>query len=297
MFPLEPSGPRLSEDEFRLLREVIQRHCGIYFRDDLLYLLERRLAPRLEVLGLSDFASYHRHLLFDPRRQEELEAVVDVLTTNETYFWREPIQLRAFERELVPLLAGGPCSAERRLRILSAGCSTGEEAYTLATILRDSGRFAGWQVEVIGVDIARRVVDAARAGAYRDHAFRAPDSERMRRWFRFRGGRWVVDDEIRRMVRFEQANLVDPRGLAGLGRMDVVFCRNVMIYFDMPARQRVLRGFHRALREGGFLLLGHAESLLSATADFELFHLQDELVYRKPRAATGGAEDEDEVTA
>jgi chemotaxis protein methyltransferase CheR len=285
----------MSEDEFRLLREVIQQHCGIWFRDDLLYLLERRLAPRLEVLGLQDFAAYHRHLRFDPGRLEEMEAVVDVLTTNETYFWREPRQLQAFERELVPTLATS-LEGGRRLRILSAGCSTGEEAYTLATILRDSGRFAGWQVEVIGVDIARRVVDAARAGSYRDHSFRAAESERIRRWFKFRGGRWTVDEEIRRMVRFEQANLVDPRGLAGLGRVDVIFCRNVMIYFDVPARQRVLAGFHRALRDGGFLLLGHAESLLNATADFELFHLQDELVYRKPKAAAAVGADADEVT-
>jgi chemotaxis protein methyltransferase CheR len=101
-----------------------------------------------------------------------------------------------------------------------------------------------------------------------------------------------VEDEIRRLVRFEQANLVDPRGLAGLGRVDVVFCRNVMIYFDVPARQRVLRGFHRALREGGFLLLGHAESLLNASADFELFHLEEELVYRKPPSAAGAVGEE-----
>lgn len=291
MFPLEPRGPRLSEDEFRLLREVIQRHCGIWFRDDLIYLLERRLAPRLEVLGLPDFAAYHLHLRFDPNRQEELEAVVDVLTTNETYFWREPLQLQAFERELVPMLAG-TLAEERRLRILSAGCATGEEAYTIATILRDSGRFAGWQVEVIGVDIARRVVEAARAGAYRDHAFRATESERMRRWFRFRGGRWIVEEEIRRLVRFEHANLVDARGLAGLGRFDAIFCRNVMIYFDVPARQRVLGAFHRGMREGGFLLLGHAESLLNASADFELFHLQEELVYRKPRLSPGPVAEE-----
>jgi chemotaxis protein methyltransferase CheR len=281
----------MSEEEFRLLREAIAQHCGIWFRDDLLYLLERRLAPRLEVLGLGDFSSYHRYLRVDPDRQRELEEAVDVLTTNETYFWRAPQQLRAFEREIVPLLAGAK-ERERRLRILSAGCSTGEEPYTLATILKDSGRFEGWQVEVIGVDISRRVLDAARVGAYRDHAFRAAESERMRRWFRFRGGRWIVDDEIRRLVQFEHANLIDSRGLAALGRVDVVFCRNVMIYFDLQARQRVLRGFHRLLRDGGFLLLGHAESLLSASTDFELFHLREELVYRKPSAPDGSAEQE-----
>lgn len=292
MLSLEPRGPRLSEDEFRLLREVISEHCGIWFREDLAYLMERRLWPRLEVLGLGDFSDYYRYLRLDPSRFAELEAVVDVLTTNETYFWREPRQLRAFEREIVPMLAAS-LDSRRTVRILSAGCSTGEEAYTIAALLHDSGRFAGWKVEVIGVDIARRVVEAARIGAYRDHAFRSGDSERMRRWFRFRGGRWLVDDEIRRLVRFEQANLVDPRGLAGIGRVDVVFCRNVMIYFDVPARQRVLRGFHRALREGGFLLLGHSESLLNASADFELFHLQEEMVYRKPVAAGGGASDEE----
>jgi chemotaxis protein methyltransferase CheR len=291
MVSLEPRGPRLEEEEFRLLREVIEEHCGICLREDLAYLVERRLWPRLEVLGLRDFTAYYRHLRLDPGREAELEAVVDVLTTNETYFWREPRQLRAFEREIVPMLAVS-LEERRSLRILSAGCSTGEEAYTIAAILRDSGRFAGWKVEVVGVDIARRVVEAARAGAYRDHAFRAPDSERMRRWFRFRGGRWLVEDEIRRLVRFEQANLVDPRSLAGIGLVDVVFCRNVMIYFDVPGRQRVLRGFHRALREGGFLLLGHAESLINASADFELFHLQEEMVYRKPIAATGEAADD-----
>jgi chemotaxis protein methyltransferase CheR len=289
MIPVEHHGPRLSEEEFRLLREVVEQHCGIWFRDDLAYLLERRLWPRLEVLGLPDFSAYVRHLRLDPDRLAELEAAVDVLTTNETYFWREPRQLRAFERELVPMLAGS-LEESRTLRVLSAGCSTGEEVYTVASILRESGRFAGWKMEVVGVDIARRVVDAARGGAYRDHAFRNAEAERIRHWFKLRGGRWLVDDEIRRLVRFERANLNDPRGLAGLGLFDVVFCRNVMIYFDVPARQRVLGGFHRALREGGFLLLGHAESLLNASTDFELFHLQEEMVYRKPMAATGSLE-------
>ncbi|HSN16006.1 MAG TPA: CheR family methyltransferase, partial [Anaeromyxobacteraceae bacterium] len=233
----------------------------------------------------------HRHLRLDPNGEAELEAAVDLLTTNETYFWREPQQLRAFERELVPMLAAS-LEAQRSLRVLSAGCASGEEAYTIAAILRDSGRFAGWKVEVVGVDINRRVLEAARIGAYRDHAFRASDSERMRRWFRFRAGRWIVDDELRRTVRFEAANLVEPGSLDALGRFDAIFCRNVMIYFDLPARQRVLRGLHRILRGGGFLLLGHAESLLNVTADFELFHLEEEMVYRKPLAAAIAPEEE-----
>jgi chemotaxis protein methyltransferase CheR len=291
MLPLEIRGPRLTEDEFRLLRELIVQHCGIWFRDDLLYLLERRLAPRLEVLGLASYAAYHRYLKFEPGRLSELEAAVDLLTTNETYFWREPRQLRSFEREILPMLHDAGL-AERTIRILSAGCSTGEEAYTLASMIRESGMFARWTVEVVGVDVSQRVVEAARSGAFRDHAFRNADSERIRRWFRFRGGRWFADEELRRLVRFEQANLVDATSLGPLGRFDAVLCRNVMIYFDLAARQAALRGLHRALRPGGFLLLGHAESLLNASSDFELFHLREELVYRRPLPPRGAVAEE-----
>ncbi len=162
---------------------------------------------------------------------------------------------------------------------------TGEEAYTLAVLVLESRLFEGWDVEVIGADISRRCLDAARAGAYGDHAFRTPEAEHMRRWFRLRGGKWVVDDAIRRMVRFGRENLLDPGALSTVARVDAIFCRNVMIYFDLAARRRVLARFHEKLRDGGWLLLGHSESLLNVTADFELVHLSRDLVYRKPLRA------------
>jgi chemotaxis protein methyltransferase CheR len=279
-------GP-MSEEEFRLLRDLLHAHCGIFFRDDTKYLLERRLAPRLQALGLATFAEYHRFLRYDPGRSAELDEAVDVITTNETYFYREPFQLGAFSREILPDLAR-TLAPQRRLRLLSAGCSTGEEAYTLAVLVRESRLFEGWDVEVAGVDISRRCLAAARAGAYGEHAFRSPEAEHMRRWFRLRGGKWVVDDAIRRMVRFGRENLLDAGALASVGRIDALFCRNVMIYFDLAARRRVLARFHEKLRDGGWLLLGHSESLLNVTADFEIVHLTRDLVYRKPlRAAVG----------
>jgi chemotaxis protein methyltransferase CheR len=271
----------MSEEEFRLLRDLLHDHCGILFRDDTRYLLERRLAPRLEALGLAGFGDYHRFLRYDPGRAAELDEAVDLVTTNETYFYREPYQLNAFSREILPALAA-TLERQRRLRILSAGCSTGEEAYTLAVLVRDSRLFEGWDVEVLGADISRRCLAAARAGAYGDHAFRSPEAAPMRRWFHLRGGKWVVDDAVKRMVRFTRENLLDPQALSSASRLDVVFCRNVMIYFDLAARRRVLRRFHEKLREGGWLLLGHSESLLNVTADFELVHLKADLVYRKP---------------
>ncbi len=278
------SGPKMTEEEFRLLRDLVQEHCGILFKDDARYLVERRLAPRLEALGLATFGEYHRHVRCAAPGDGELADAVDLLTTNETYFWREPLQLAAFAREILPELSR-TLAGERRLRVLSAGCSTGEEPYTLAVLVKESGLFDGWDVQIHGADISRRCLAQARAGAYGEHAFRAPESAGMRRWFHLRGGKWVVDDALRAMVRFTRENLLDARAFATVPRVDVVFCRNVMIYFDLPARRRVLSRFHEKLREGGWLLLGHSESLLNVTADFEIVHLREDLVYRKPTLA------------
>ncbi len=289
MSPPADGQPRMTDEEFRLLRELIHEHCGISFRDETRYLLERRLWPRLEALGLRSYGGYHRFLRFDPGRTLELQLAVDLLTTNETYFYREPMQLDALAREILPELARTH-AAERSLRVLSAGCSTGEEPYTIAVLLKDSHLFDGWDVEIVGCDISSRCVEHARAGVYGEHAFRNAEAAPMRRWFHLRGGKWAIDDELRRMVRFGRENLLDPHALAGLARIDVLVCRNVMIYFDLPARKRLLRMFHEKLRDGGWLLLGHSESLLNVTADFELVHLKTDLVYRKPARRPDGEE-------
>jgi chemotaxis protein methyltransferase CheR len=285
---LRDHSPAMTEEEFRLLRDLIHAHCGIWFRDDMRFVLERRLSPRLATHGLTSYLDYHRFVRFDPRGLGELDEATDLLTTNETYFYREPHQLRAFEREILPALAERR-SGERRLRILSAGCSTGEEPYTLAILLKASGLFEGWDLEVVGADISRRCLAVARAGAYGEHAFRSAEGDAMRRWFHLRQGRWVLDEAVRRLVRFTAANLLDERGLASVGRVDAVFCRNVMIYFDLSARRQALRRLHDKLRPGGWLLLGHSESLINVTADFELVHLTNDLVYRRPLGPEDGA--------
>jgi chemotaxis protein methyltransferase CheR len=276
----------MSEEEFRLLRDEIHQHCGLWYRDGTLYLLEKRLQPRLQALGLAGFASYHRYLRFDPGREAELDEAAEILTTNETYFYREPYQLESFSREILPGLKASN-ARDKRLRILSAGCSTGEEVYTLAALIKESGLFEGWEVDLVGSDISRRCVAQARAGAYGEHAFRSPEAAPLRRWFHLRGGKWVVDDALRAMVRFQRENLVSPRALSSTARLDVVFCRNMMIYFDMAARRALLKRLHAKMREGAWLLLGHAESLINVTADFELVHLTSDLVYRKPVGGGG----------
>jgi chemotaxis protein methyltransferase CheR len=278
--------PRMTEEEFRLLRDLIHEHCGIFFREDTRFLLERRLGPRLDALGLAGYSAYHRYLRFDPSHQAELQKAIDLVTTNETYFYREPLQLDALAREILPQLAELH-QADRTLRILSAGCSTGEEAYTVAVLAKESRLFDGWNVEILGCDISNRCIEHARAGVYGEHAFRNVEAETMRRWFHLREGKWAIDHAIRRMVRFSRENLLDARPLAAVSRLDVLICRNVLIYFDTPVRKRVLATFHEKLRDGGWLLLGHSESLVNLTADFEIVHLKTDLVYRKPPRGAG----------
>jgi chemotaxis protein methyltransferase CheR len=281
--------PRLGDEDFRLLRELVHAHCGICLRDASSGLVERRLAARVAALGLDTFAQYHRFLAGDRDGPGELEEALDVLTTNETWFYRAPHQLDAFAREILPELARDR-AGERRLRLVSAGCSTGEEAYTLAMLVKESRLFEGWDVEVVGCDISRRCIARAQAAAYGEHAFRAPEAQRLRRWFRRRGEQWSVDGAIRRMVRFERENLLDPRALASAAGADALFCRNVMIYFDAGARTRVLRTLHGRLREGGWLLLGHSESVPDVTGGLEPVPLRSELAYRKPIRARAGEE-------
>nr|WP_309888564.1 protein-glutamate O-methyltransferase CheR [Archangium sp.] len=288
MIPFDTGKPEMTAEEFRLLRDFVYGHCGILVRDDMQFIMQRRLWPRLEALGLKDFSAYYRYLRFDPQRRTELDTAIEALTTHETYFFREPRQLKAFTDELLPKLERRNARS-RRLRFWSAGCSSGEEAYTVAMLLKESGRFEGWDVEVYGTDISRRVLATARQGEYGPSALRATSSEKLARYFtQISPNRVRVRDDVRAWVSFGHHNLQDPETGPLISRMDAVFCRNVLIYFDTPARQRVLRLIYDKLVPGGYLMLGHSENLINLSADFELVHLRGDLVYRKPNP-TGGS--------
>lgn len=270
----------LAPGEFARLRDLIHEHCGIYFQDDSAYLVQRRLAPRLEATGTVSFADYYRKLQLGAAGRQELAEAVERITTNETYFFREAYQLRAFRDEILPALRAAN-GRSKRLSVWSAGCSTGEEPYTIAMILADAD-FDDWRVEVLGTDISRRVLSVAHEGVYGASSMRAIEPAALARFFRERGGRYEVRDGIRARVRFQPVNLTNPREIDPLGSFDVIFCRNVLMYFDRESRRRVVRSFYERLVPGGYLLLGHSESLLSLSTDFELVQLQHDMVYRRP---------------
>lgn len=273
--------PPLDDLAFRLLRDLIHEHTGLQFDDDSRRRLERCLAPRLAELRLGDFVEYHRHLRLAPTRRQELEHLVERVTTNETYFFREQYQLDALRLEILPLLARQRPRG-RRLVLWSAGCSTGEEPYTLAILILDSGLFVGWDVQVIGTDISRRVLTVARQGEYSGASFRQTEERYLRQYFRPAGARYQLVPQVRALVSFAQLNLVDRSAYALLGECDVILCRNVLMYLAPAARRLVLGGFLEQLTRGGYLLLGHSESLLNLSTAFELVDLEHDLVYRRP---------------
>lgn len=280
MLEIEESIP-LSDDVFRLLRNLIKDYCGMYFDDNSKYLLEKRLSKRVKSHHLNDFRDYYRLLLYDKRKDEELSFIVDVLTVNETYFFREMSQLKTLSEEILPELKNTNRES-KKIRIWSAGCSTGEEPYTIAMMVLEQGFFLGWDVEILGSDINQRVLQHARRGIYRKNSFRTTEEHYIEKYFTVEKNLYKINDNVRRLVNFSCLNLLDPFKVKFVGEMDVILCRNVLMYLDLEARKKVIRGFHERLIDGRYLLLGHAESLMNISTAFMLKHFKHDMVYQKP---------------
>jgi chemotaxis protein methyltransferase CheR len=279
----------MSDEEFHLLRDCVYSHCGIFFDNESKYLLEKRLARRVTALNLSSFHDYYHYLKYNRKKDQELMDIMDILTTNETYFFRESFQLKAFTDEIIPeLIKAKQSNGSRSLRIWSAGCSTGEEAYTIAMLLHGIKEVRGWNIEIIGTDISQRVLQHARRAVYGKSSFRATDEEYVKRFFIEQEDGLKVCDEIRNLVTISHLNLFDTNRMIMLGKMDLIFCRNVIIYFDLAAKKRVVESYFNSLTEGGFLLLGHSESLMNITTLFTLRHFKNDMIYQKPERTSGG---------
>jgi chemotaxis protein methyltransferase CheR len=276
----------MTSEQRCLLRDVFQNACGFVLREDLKFIAERRLTPRLEVLGLRDFGTYHRYLLYDLHGKEELEIAIDLLLPHETYFFREPAQLTTFVDEIIPRLAH--TATGRSLHVWSAGCSSGEEPYTLSMLMGDHPLLQGCDIDILGTDLSQKALSMARHAEYGASALRSTSQEQRAKFFDgVEHGRVKVKPAFKERVRFGGLNLLDAEGARLLPSMDVIFCRNVLIYFDTETRRRVVQSFSERLCEGGYLMLGHSENLFSLTTQFELVQLSHDLVYRKPRKAEG----------
>jgi chemotaxis protein methyltransferase CheR len=286
---LRPGDPDadLSEEEFRLLRDFIHEQFGLYFDGAHKASLRSRLAGRLTLLGLASFEDYYRYLRFAPEREQERQRMVAHLTNNETYFFREQPQLQVFATTVLRELKERKSrTGEKSLDILSAGCSTGEEALTLAMIVYESAQFFwSWDVRVHGMDVDESALEKAGRGLYHQNSLRGVSAEKLERHFVREGTGVRVKDLVRRLVTFRAGNILDAASYQGLPPQDAIFCRNVLIYFSDASARKVVQHFHRLLRPGGYLFLGHAESLSRITDAFTPVRFQGAMLYQKPEAA------------
>ncbi|HLA50164.1 MAG TPA: protein-glutamate O-methyltransferase CheR [Thermodesulfovibrionia bacterium] len=282
MLKFEKEIIKLPTDVFRMIRDFISDTCGLYFDDNMHYKLEDRLNRRLKIHHMNDFREYYRFLRYSEERNDELQEIMDILTVNETYFFREQEQLAAFSKKILPELKERN-KDKKKINIWSAGCSTGEEPYTIAMLIIEYGGFNGWKINILGTDISERVLKAAREGVYKKNSFRTTNLYFINAYFQKQLNEdQKISDKVKKLVTFSRLNLFDILKIKLIGEIDVIFCRNVLIYFNRDAKKNVIENFHETLVEGGYLLLGHAESLINISTAFRLQHLENDIVYQKP---------------
>jgi len=273
----------LSDYEFRLLRDHIHEYCGMFFDDSKASTLASRLSFRLKLLDIRSYSEYYNYLKYNPRSDEEMEDLIPHLTNNETYFFREMNQLNYFVTSLVEDIKDRKVKAgSKKLRILSCGCSSGEEAFTLAMLFEEGGLYRqGWDVGITGIDIDRKVLEKASKGVYTSYSLRATDKDRIARYFEKEGESYRLSDRIREKVKFTRGNLMDPATLVAYKGADAIFCRNVLIYFSDGAIKKIADGFYDVLSDEGCLMLGHSESLSRITDIFYARRTPNAIVYAK----------------
>jgi chemotaxis protein methyltransferase CheR len=272
----------MTDAQFNQLRTVVYDRAGIHFQDSKKYVLESRLSRRVEELGFDDFEQYLMFLTAGPYQMDEFQEMFNRITINETSFFRNEPQLDAFEREVLSGLLEAR-KPTKTLRIWSAACSSGEEPYTLAMqVHRSLGvRLADWRIEILGTDISEKVLTQAQSGVYTHYAVRTLSPMILNRYFKQDGSHYILDPTIKQMVHFEKLNLKDRHAARRFGTFDIIFCRNVLIYFDDAMRTQVVQTFHDQIADDGTLLIGHSESLRNLDVAFESLAMPQAFAYRK----------------
>lgn len=272
-----------TDDEFRLFSDWLAREYGLRFGPEKREILRARLEPRRTALNLDSFDRLLFRLRYHPDRHVERDHLLPHLTNNESYFFREPNQLDVLRNDILIPLARRARTDGRSLRIMSVGCAAGEEVYTLAFIARDV-LGTGADFRVTGVDVDPEALERAREAAYRPHSLRATDDGVRDRYFDpLDDGRWRVRHAFRTTARFQQGNVVAAEWPETVPAQDVVFCRNVLIYFDDEALRRAVDNLYRVVRPGGYVFLGHAESLSRVPTRFAAERRPGAVFYERPK--------------
>lgn len=273
------------------IRDLIYQVAGIFHPDNKLRLLQDRCGRRMKELKVQTLREYFECLTIRPLRQTERIALLNEITIGETCFFRNQAQLDALRRIVIPnILEAKSRFPQRRLRIWSAGCSTGEEPYTLRMVQLEEAdsRLKNWTVEILATDLNERSLAHAKAAVYGDYSTRKLTPDYRQKYFLPCGNQLRVTPTLRANVSFSRLNLSDDPRMSLMKNIDVIFCCNVLIYFDLASKRRVIRRFFNNLLPHGYLFLGHSESLFGVSEDFRLVHLPGATAYVKAERAPAG---------
>lgn len=273
-------APHLSADDLHRFCEFLHLRTGMRFGESKRYYIERRVFDRMAETGAATFAPYFDLLRTSPT---EVGHLVSSFTVNETYFYREDHQFRCLSQDLLPEIARRKAPGDK-IRIWSQPCSTGEEAYSIALWLLENWRMVdAYNIEIIGSDIDVVALEAARQGRYGPRSLGRLPEPVLEAYFEppRRGRRQIIGD-LRESVAYTEANLMDRSSMLANGRFDVVFCRNVLIYFDDASRRQAVDNLYACMEPGGFVCLGHSESMSRISERFEMRRFPDAIVYQRP---------------
>ncbi len=270
----------MTDDEFKIFRDLVHKECGIFLNDTKKDFLRVRVEKKMNAVNKGSFYQYYKHITGE--NKDELLRFLDSVTINETYFFRNAPQFDLLREKVLPeLIDMKRRQRDYRLNVWSAGCSSGEEPYSIAMELSEAIPDASlWNVKVVASDISFRCLELAAAGRYGQEKLAEVPGKYLTKWFRQDGEYYAVKDCVKKQVIFDYHNLQHETGMKGF---DIIFCRNVMIYFNEEQQKQVVRKFTGSLNMGGYLFLGHAESLqgLTMNGEFKFHYWNKGTVYQK----------------
>ena len=274
----------MTKEEFITLRDFVYEKSGIFFAENKAYLLESRLTNRLGELGLSSFEDYYYCLKYgSDKAKNEITNLFDVVTTNETSFFRNPPQLDAFKILIQKNYLNGTASIAAPIRIWSAACSTGEEAYTLAIIMEELMQTTKQNIPymIYATDISQKVLESAKRAVFSQYSIRNTDESFKNKYFTEENNMFKLKENVKKNVKIDFMNLMDENTYRSYKQMDIIFCRNVLIYFDEKMKKKVIENLYECLKPKGFLTIGHAESLHNISRAFKPLVFPGTIAYQK----------------
>jgi len=269
---------------FEKWRKYIYDNCGIYYQDNKKYLLENRLLKRINYLGMDSYEEYLNYLFFGTDGAIEKKFLYEAITINETFFFRNQPQFDAMISTVIPeIIKSKSDVGKKKITIWSAASSSGEEAYSTAISIIDllASKYPDVEFEIVGTDLSNAVVETAKRGIYKEYSIRNTSAYYLKKYFTVNGGNYIIDPKVKRLVSFKVMNLYDDIALKTMLNFDIIFCANVLIYFDVKSKIKVVSHLYNSLNRNGYLFIGYSETLHNISKAFKIVSFPKTVGYKK----------------